>query len=96
MTTSQRSEEAENALGSAVQVLSVLVPSGRVRVSRTKGVSGDLGEMKGGLVWNSTVRVEPSSRWASQYHHSNVPAAGSVRSPSSQGWMTPGVRFSRS
>ena len=37
-------------------------PSGPVMVTSTNGVSGDLGDTYGGLVWNSTVTVDPSSR----------------------------------
>ena len=66
--TSQHSVAAANCAGSAMWVRSVRVPSGFVTVIRTKGVSGAFGDMYGGLVWNSTVTVEPSSRCASKYH----------------------------
>jgi hypothetical protein len=57
---------------------------------RIIGASGLLMSVKF-LVRNTTTSFAPSSRWASKYHHSYVPALPSVRAPSSQGATWPGL-----
>ena len=55
-------ELKRNIQQSSVDILLTLKEKGKQSISLNGGVSGLAGEMKGGLVWNSIVTFEPSSR----------------------------------